>query len=178
MTVAPVLRTAAPEDAAAVASCHVACWREAYAHLLSPAFLDRLDVAARQATWVGHIASGPPVPVALVGDEVVGFACAGAGRSDDEALPDLELFSIYLLAAYQGTGTAQRLLDAAIGDRAAYLWVAEDNPRAHSFYRRNGFRPDGTRVVEPAYENMAEVRMVRAGPVPPAPTTGPASPSR
>jgi hypothetical protein len=32
-----------------------------------------------------------------------------------------------------------------IGDAPAYLWSAEDNPRAQAFYLRNGFGDDGTR---------------------------------
>lgn len=31
----------------------------------------------------------------------------------------------------------------ALDQRHAYLWMAADNPRAHAFYRRNGFRHDG-----------------------------------
>jgi RimJ/RimL family protein N-acetyltransferase len=36
------------------------------------------------------------------------------------------------------------LRDAAIGDAPAYLFVADDNPRATRFYERNGFEFDGT----------------------------------
>jgi RimJ/RimL family protein N-acetyltransferase len=28
-------------------------------------------------------------------------------------------------------------------DESLYLWVADDNPRAHRFYTRNGFSLDG-----------------------------------
>jgi hypothetical protein len=31
----------------------------------------------------------------------------------------------------------------AIGDAPAYLWVLSGTSRAHSFYRRHGFVPDG-----------------------------------
>lgn len=40
-------------------------------------------------------------------------------------------------------------------------WTAEDNPRARAFYARNGFTPDGARKVEPSWEDLAEVRLVR-----------------
>ena len=60
-----------------------------------------------------------------------------------------------------GSGTGQALLDAAVGDRPAFLWTAEDNPRAQAFYRRNGFIADGARKIEPEWENLAEIRMVR-----------------
>lgn len=162
MTGEPVLRTAVPGDGASIARCHIACWREAYAHLVSDEFLEGLDVEERADMWERAIARrGPEVPVADVEGEIVGLAGASPRRDEDEGLPDLELRLIYVRAAYHGTGTGQRLLDAAIGDGPAYVWVAEDNPRAHSFYRRNGFRPDGARKIEPAFEDMAEVRMVR-----------------
>lgn len=128
--------------------------------------------------WERALASGTMAHVAVLGDEVVGFASAGPPIVDGESPVGLQLYAIYLLAVHHGTGTAQRLLDAAIGDRPAFLWVAEDNPRAHSFYRRNGFRPDGPRMVEPDFEDMAEVRMVRGVEAGSEASTGSASPSR
>ena len=68
---------------------------------------------------------------------------------------------IYQYSRAHGSGTGQALLDAAIGDAPAYLWVAEDNPRAQAFYRRNGFVPDGAREVLAHAENLVEIRMVR-----------------
>ena len=48
------------------------------------------------------------------------------------------------------------------GDEPAYLWVAEDNPRAHRFYTRNGFALDGATHTEPFLgETLTEVRFVR-----------------
>lgn len=158
------MRAAADTDAGSLARCHVACWREAYAHLLSPAFLDSQDVQAREAMWRRVLESRPPVSVAVVDDDdVVGFAGAGSGRDDDPALPRLELRVLYLRAAFHGSGAGQELLDAVLGDAPASLWVAEDNPRAHAFYRRNGFRLDGARAVRDEWEGLVEVRMVRPG---------------
>ncbi|MCS6582511.1 GNAT family N-acetyltransferase [Curtobacterium citreum] len=53
----------------------------------------------------------------------------------------------------------QALLDTVLADRPASLWVAADNPRAHAFYRRNGFTPDG---AESAFGPIPRtVRLVR-----------------
>ena len=42
------------------------------------------------------------------------------------------------------------------------MWVPATNPRAHAFYRRNGFAPDGhERVEEVLGELLHEVRLVR-----------------
>ena len=42
-----LVRVAEPADSPALGDVHVACWREAHAHLFSPAFLAALDVDDR-----------------------------------------------------------------------------------------------------------------------------------
>ena len=41
------------------------------------------------------------------------------------------------------------------------LWVAQDNPRAQAFYRRNGFIPNGTRKVVEDWEGITLIQMNR-----------------
>ena len=53
-----------------------------------------------------------------------------------------------------------RLLEAAIGDAPAYLWVFEANDRARGFYARQGFEPDGSSKPEPSFQEP-EVRLRR-----------------
>ena len=43
----------------------------------------------------------------------------------------------------------QSLLAAAVGERAAYLWVLDGNERAIGFYRRHRFELDGATEVHP-----------------------------
>ena len=99
---------------------------------------------------------------ALSGGEIVGFVGSGPAR-DRDAPRARELYFIYLLDAFHGTGTGQRLFDAAVdAGEELYLWVAEDNPRAHRFYTRNGFTLDGASHTEPFLgETLTEVRFVR-----------------
>ena len=67
-----------------------------------------------------------------------------------------------MLAAHHGSGVTAALLTESVGEDAAYLWVAEDNPRAQSFYRRSGFRLDGGRKLERiGTVDLVEVRMTR-----------------
>ena len=153
------IRPAEPGDAEGLARVHVQAWRESYTHLLSPDFLAGLSVPRRQEVWRQLLANpAESCVVAVAGGEVVGFCATHSGGDGPR---DLELWGIYVLASWHGTGVAQRLVDAAVGDRPCYLWVAEDNPRAHAFYRRNGFAPDGTRQIADTLEGMATVRMVR-----------------
>jgi L-amino acid N-acyltransferase YncA len=157
------IRAATAEDADGIAAVHVHAWREAYAHLLSPEFLAAMSVERRATGWRRIIDDSAITVVVAVADHgaVVGWATSGPGR-DDDAPAARELEGIYLLAADHGSGAGQGLLDAVIGAGPAYLWVAEDNPRAHAFYRRNGFIPDGAYKVDTfGTESIAEVRLVR-----------------
>lgn len=140
-----VVRPAVAADAAGIARVHIAAWRETYTRLLPPGALDDLDPVARTQRWTEIIGDDRTEKwVAVLDAAIVGWASAGAGR-DADAPRDLELEGIYVLAAHYGSGAGQALLDAATGDRPAYLWVAADNPRAHAFYRRNDFVDDGSR---------------------------------
>ena len=157
-----VIREATLDDAEAAATCHIACWREAYAGLVAPQVLARRtsDLADRTERWRHIIANFPPRRLAVdETGEVVGFAAAGPGRDDDIDV-QLELYALYVRAAHHGTGLADRLLSQAAGEAPAYLWVFEANPRARAFYARHRFSPDGARKLDPFFEEP-EIRMVR-----------------
>jgi ribosomal protein S18 acetylase RimI-like enzyme len=155
------VRRATPGDAETLARLHLECWRETYAHLLSPHFMARQGVEGRLAMW-RHLLAGPHADrqfVAVDGGNLVGFA--GSLPAAEGAREQTELWGIYLLASHHGTGLGQALLDAAIGNEPTGLWVAEDNPRAQAFYRRNGFIFTGARGTIEDWEGLAEVRMAR-----------------
>ncbi|WP_285117127.1 GNAT family N-acetyltransferase [Leifsonia sp. fls2-241-R2A-40a] len=137
------VRRATVADAAAIARVHVAAWREAYAGRMPDEFLAGLDEDTRAQGWTTILERGETDAFVAESDgDVVGWATAGAGR-DEHAPRPRELEGIYLLASAYGSGAGQRLLDAAIADSPAYLWVMDGNPRAEAFYRRNGFTRDG-----------------------------------
>ena len=154
------VREAVPDDAERIVDIRLAGWRAAFAHLLSAEFLAALPVDVE--VWRDGLARArrSRTVVAEVDGEVVGYAFAGPGQEAD-AVRDWQLFHLYQYPRMHGSGTGQALLDAAIGDRPTVLWTAEDNPRAIAFYRRNGLVPDGQRKVEPEWENLAEIRLVR-----------------
>ncbi len=160
------LRHATPEDAEATVLMHTLSHEECYAHLLSPQFFAarRDAIPERVERRRKHLGGPEPRIIAVdYNNEVVGFADAGPGRDEDGPVP-LELYSIYILGRAQGMGLGTALLQAAVGDSPAYLWVLEDNPRAQAFYRRHGFLPDGKRgLLPPEWESVPEMRMVRVG---------------
>ena len=103
--------------------------------------LDNLSVEERRSMWERAIPDGG-VWVALAGDEVVGFACVGPAREVEGAS---QLYAIYFLQSAWGSGLAEPLALAALGDaQDTIVWVLEDNPRARRFYERLGFVEDGT----------------------------------
>lgn len=147
MTHELTVRPADAADAAGIARVHLQAWRESYAHLLPAETLAGLDLAERAGKWREILAAGrTSVWVVCDGQMIVGWASAGSGRDDDGPRP-LELEGIYVLASHYGTGAGQLLLEAAVGGKGAYLWIAEDNPRAAAFYRNNGFTADGTELT-------------------------------
>jgi L-amino acid N-acyltransferase YncA len=157
-----VIRQATVSDAAGIARVHVQAWRETYAHLLPEETLADQREEPRAARWREKVGDDTTdVWVALDEDAIVGWASASPGRDSDAPHP-LELEGIYVLADHYGTGAGQALLDAIIGTKSAYLWMAADNPRAAAFYRRNGFAHDGTVEARPlAGTPISVVRLVR-----------------
>jgi GNAT superfamily N-acetyltransferase len=136
------VRPAVAADARGIAEVHVQGWREAYPHLVPAEALARLSVEQRELRWREILEQPESTWVAVDDGRVIGFAGSGPGQHAENPRP-VELHSIYILASHYGTGAGQRLLDAAIGDAPAFLWVASDNPRARAFYERNGFVADG-----------------------------------
>jgi len=159
-----VVRPVRDVDAEALGRVHATCWHETYDHLISKAALESVSPKRLAELWTHWAVQGPEftMSAALVDGEIVGFVGSGPAR-DRDAPRTRELYFIYLLDEFHGTGIGQRLFDAAVDpDEGIYLWVAGDNPRAHRFYERNGFVLDGAAHTEPFLgEQLTEVRFVR-----------------
>lgn len=144
------IRTAGVDDAEALAPLHVVAWDEAYTGLMPQRILDERKtepMAAKVDRWRGRIAwPDGHTWVADDGGELVGFVSTGPGR---DGRGDLELMALYVRRSHYDTGLGHRLLEAAIGDGPAYLWVLDGNARAIRFYERHGFAFDGQVEDEP-----------------------------
>lgn len=153
------VRAALPEDAEAFAACHLACWREAYEELWGAERFDEFDEQRMAVRRRKEIESGIADHYLVEADDaVVGIAIAGPNRDDDTPAPR-ELYAIYVRQSHQGTGLADDLLQAALGDGPASLWVYRDNPRASAFYVHHNFIPDGDERADSV--GILEIRMVR-----------------
>lgn len=149
-------------DAEQLADLHLDVWEEAYADLMpASVFTDRRSRRdERVASWSGIIAEGSSDNLLAWSPDgrLLGFSSTGAGRDPDDGLPPLELMALYVRASSYGTGVGHALLEAAIGDSPAYLWVLDGNARAIGFYERHGFAFDGATKPE---DVGLERRMVR-----------------
>ncbi len=161
------IRPARQADADRLAEVHVRSWQAAYRELLPAGLLAGLNVADRAERWRSRLGEQRPAmltTVAEVAGELVGFASVGPSRDEDLSPADwLELNTIYLLPQAWGTGIAGRLLQAALSEERAYfLWVFADNPRAQAFYRKAGFVPDGaSKPITIDTTTLTEVRFRR-----------------
>ena len=121
---------------------HWKCWQVTYPGLVSQEYLEKFTLEKSEEKafqWRDNIL------VAKDGDRVVGFVgCGQHGPEDPEAG---EVFALYVLPEYQGTGVGQRLMDAALDKLSACphlcLWAVKGNERAIRFYEKNGFRLNG-----------------------------------
>lgn len=164
ITVDLIIRPVRDVDAMALGKVHAKCWHETYDHLISKAALENVSPLRLADMWTHWSEQGEEyrMSAALVDGEIVGFVGSGPARNED-APRERELYFIYLLDRYHGTGIGQKLFDAVVeAEEGLYLWVAKDNPRAHRFYERNGMILDGAESVEPFLgETLTEVRFVR-----------------
>lgn len=121
---------------------HWSCWHDTYPGLVSAECLEKLTLETceqKAFRWRDNLL------VAKDGERVVGFVGYG-GRG--EAEPDTgEVFALYVLKEYRGTGVAQALMQAALEELSAYpriaLWMVKGNERALRFYEKCGFHLTG-----------------------------------
>lgn len=159
-------------DAAPLAVLQNRLWRETYAGLIPAEVLAERDDERNIACWQErarvHEESGtsPDGARTLVAHEPtgapIGWVSIGPPRDDAPPTPT-ELWSLYVAQEHHGRGVAAALVAAALpSSDAAHLWVFVGNERAIAFYRKLGFRPDGT-IAHDAPMRVDELRMVRRG---------------
>jgi L-amino acid N-acyltransferase YncA len=161
VTMVGTVRRASLDDVEAVGHVHYAAHVETYSGKFPEGVIESFPVSARARMWTRFLNEDlGELWVAECEGRVVGFASTGSPREESPSR-DLELGSIYLLASHHGSGLGQELLDVALSGRRASLWVLDDNPRAHAFYVRNGFSPDGMDKVDEYFGGVREIRMTR-----------------
>jgi len=164
------IRPAQSKDAVEIARIHVEAWRDAYATLLPPEYLSRLDTRIEAARW--SRASNNRLENTLVADaddEVAGYAIIGAARGrrelQENATASGEIYALYVETDWREQGIGRALIEAAFdkfrarGHKQAIIWCLEGNFAARGFYERCG----GRRLSESRVEDVAGMPLPTVG---------------
>ena len=147
------------EEIKGKAYVHWKSWHDAYKGIVDQSYLDSLTLEKCEEIalkWPDNLL------VAKDGDRVVGFV--GYGECRDEDLADTgEIFAIYLLEEYYGSGVGKALMKAGLGKldhKKTAVWVLKDNKRAIRFYEKCGFSLDGREEEIKLGSPIVKVRMI------------------
>lgn len=104
---------------------------------------------------------------AQLDDAVIGYLKVNFGKSQTELQDDkaLEIERIYVLKEFHGKKIGQILYEKAIEIarqiNADYVWLGvwEENPRAISFYQKNGFTEFGKHIFKLGNDEQTDIMM-------------------
>lgn len=104
---------------------------------------------------------------AKVDNDVIGYLKLNFGTSQTELKADhaLEIERIYVLQEFHGKKVGQILYDKAIEvatqKKSDYVWLGvwEENPRAISFYKKNGFTAFDKHIFKLGNEAQTDIMM-------------------
>ncbi|KAA3439232.1 GNAT family N-acetyltransferase [Rufibacter hautae] len=99
--------------------------------------------------------------------KVIGYLKLNSGQSQTELKDDqaLEIERIYVSKEFHGKKVGQALYDKAIQvaeqTKASYVWLGvwEENPRAISFYKKNGFVEFDKHIFKLGDEEQTDIMM-------------------
>jgi len=166
------IRSATLRDAKTIASIHSSVSETVDAKLVPAEFFKPQSVDASLTFWREAIEyAEPQVQVAVANDNtIVGFV--GYDRSRDQgSKPTVgEIWAIYVLPSYWGTGAGLALWDATRegladeGCTQVTVWLPLGNERALRFHELAGFKRElgSARTVAVGGFRMEEIRLKRA----------------
>ena len=104
---------------------------------------------------------------ATLDDEVIGYLKLNFGASQTELKDDkaLEIERIYVLQEFHGKKVGQILYNKAIevakDKKSDYVWLGvwEENPRAISFYKKNGFEKFDKHIFKLGADEQTDIMM-------------------
>lgn len=145
-------RDAVVADAASLARFAHDTWMATFGGLPYPADDLREYLAAAYGEEVQRAELADPkvrYRLALRDANIIGYSMMGELKMPVEDQTGLELYRLYVDESVKGAGIAPSLMQdcvdwaRALGAKALYLGVWEDNHRAQRFYRRFGFEHYG-----------------------------------
>ncbi|MGM0896985.1 MAG: N-acetyltransferase family protein [Bacillota bacterium] len=167
-----MIRRAIASDAPGIAKVHVDSWITTYRNIVPDEYLNGLKYEEREKQWNRNLQHSTAFVAENEAGEVIGFADGGKERSGD--YPDIggEVYSIYILKAYQGQGVGKMLMQAVSKEllnrdiQSMLVWVLKEN-HSSGFYENLGGKVidekyitiAGKQIPELAYE-WADVRQI------------------
>lgn len=153
------------EDIDTLASVHSQSLQAAYKDIVPDDILDNsFSFERRRAGFSHELHEQRPFNViAYDGSNPVGLLSFGDSRHIDVDEDTIELWRIYLLPQYWGSGFGEELFRWGIneikvrGFKKVILWVLEENPRARRFYEKNGFSFTGQKKEEEIGKMISEM---------------------
>jgi ribosomal protein S18 acetylase RimI-like enzyme len=131
------IRPASRSDLQKIAAIHIASWRDTYADVLPPEFLERRIEPSLEKHWREIVIQKRDIVLVAEKASIVGFIAVWC-----RPVPFIDNLHVTASLRSQKVGTALMLAAAdeliQQGHRAAYLWVFESNRDAIRFYERLG----------------------------------------
>ena len=141
------VREACPIDADAIARVHIDTWRSAYRDIVPDAVLESLSYEKDANQWKRVLGGTEHRDFFYVVEDasqsVVGFASGGPALGGNDPQYSGELFTIYILYAFQRQGLGHLLFSQVVKHlislnlTSMLIWVLADNP-ARCFYEALG----------------------------------------
>jgi L-amino acid N-acyltransferase YncA len=157
------VRHAEPKDAPAIASVHRTSWLHAYGGLIPHKALVTMLERRREDWWRRAARGHASLLVLQIGEKIVGYATIGVNRTP-ALKQDGEIYEIYLLPEYQGTGLGSYMFRECrnalrgLGLFELVAWCLEDSEAASTFFRATG----GMDVAE-GMEDFGDIALKKIG---------------
>lgn len=163
------IRRAGPDDAASLSEIGARLFLETYRGLIPTENLnDHVEADFSPGKQASEL-SNPEIASFLVEAEAEPVGFIQLRHSEISVDPDepaqIELWRIYLEKGWHGQGVAGEMLDVirdyAHSTGATHIWLAvwENNPRAISFYKKQGFRVVGNQTFDVGGETQLDFVM-------------------
>jgi len=157
-----LIRKAEVDDATGIAKVQVDSWKTTFKGIVPDDFLESLSYEKREPIWKRAVMENNLYIAEDENNHVIGFSVGGKERTGNyETFPG-ELYSIFILKEYQGTGIGRLLVKSVVNDlkkkklNSMLVWIIEENP-ACQFYEALGGKKVDTREIEIGGKKLSEV---------------------
>jgi ribosomal protein S18 acetylase RimI-like enzyme len=137
------IRISVGEDALEVETLRISCWKKHYAGIIDQAFLDGMDPEKSYEARQKFIILQKNIHLVAVYDEkIIGLSDAGPRRSEQGALSEGEIYSLYVDEAFRRQGVGQLLFQTQCdllrqrGFESIVVWALKENTSARNFYKK------------------------------------------